>query len=273
MACNTGVSWTPIINDKRYTFTYAGLYNGFSLLRDLETSSTWHHITGECLDGPLAGEALGDDYPLQYLTVAETVKRYPRAIFPVENTLNWWQHLLVDICRYTLWADSNATAMVAPFLRPFMKQPDGRLPLLEVGLGVSHKDKARFYSLNTLKEAGHAVIDTLDGERMILFIDPYSSSPFAVCTPAKTFKWENNTIVLDNGTKIEHGSLKSIDGSVTKLSYPRQVFTRWYGFSHTYPDCDVFTLDDAVDDKVDAKVDAKVDDKVDAKVAVKTAAK
>lgn len=216
----------------------AGIYNGLALMRDLETSSLWHHITGECIDGTLAGASLEDEHPLHYLTAAETLKRFPQAVFPVKVELKWWQRLLANIFRRTMWTDTNG--MIPPIFRPFMPKRDERLPELEVGLGVAHKGEARFYRLSTLNDYGSAVIDTLAGEQMVVFIDPYSSAPHAICTSADTCYWEDKTLMLDNNTHIEHGLLKADDGSVYELTYPHQVFTRWYGFSFTYPHCGIY---------------------------------
>ena len=241
MVCNTGVSWTPIVEDKRYTFKHGGNYNGLFLMRDRETASLWHHITGDCVDGELEGAQLKGPQHLHYLTAAEALKRFPQAQFPLGDSIAWWQRLIANIMRRTMW--TNSGGMIPPFFRPSMEKRDERLPELEVGIGVWQDDKARFYRLKTLTENGGAVIDTPGTDRLVIFVDPYSNAPIAICTDAETCEWEGNTLILDNGTKIEHGSLKSSDGTESKLSYPRQVFTRWYGFSYTYPDCDIFTLD------------------------------
>ena len=61
--------------------------------------------------------------------------------------------------------------MPAPF-RLSMGEQDKRLPELQLGLGIWINGKARFYSMETLKNQDNALIDTLDQESLVIFVDP-----------------------------------------------------------------------------------------------------
>ena len=49
-----------------------------------------------------------------------------------------------------------------------MGEQDTRLPELQLGLGVWISEKARFYSMETLKAHNNAIIDTLDQEKLVI---------------------------------------------------------------------------------------------------------
>jgi hypothetical protein len=48
-----------VIDGTVLQFEFRGLYDGVSILSDRETGSYWHHITGECMYGSLAGGRFG----------------------------------------------------------------------------------------------------------------------------------------------------------------------------------------------------------------------
>jgi hypothetical protein len=44
---------------------------------------------------------------------------------------------------------------------------------------------------------------------------------------------------LDNGSIVRMGVLLTRDGTRQRAERPQQLFTRWYGFSLTFPGCEV----------------------------------
>ncbi len=82
-----------------------------------------------------------------------------------------------------------------------MAAVDPRLPQMTMGLGVV-AGEARFYPVNAI---GEGISDTWDGRRLRIALDPASRIPHAA--------WE------DDGAR------------------PLQLFSRWYGFVLTYPNC------------------------------------
>jgi len=93
-----------------------------------------------------------------------------------------------------------------PGFRGTMEPVDPRLPEMCMGLGVV-AGVPRFYSLEQIKEAGE-LEDQLQGRAVRIRVDPASKVPVAA--------------FLDDGSR------------------PLQLFTRWYGFSATYPGCEVW---------------------------------
>jgi len=89
-----------------------------------------------------------------------------------------------------------------PFLMT-MGNADHRLPRMTQGLGVA-ADKARFYPTSAI---GDGIEDSWDGRILRVAFGPVDGVPFAA--------WE------DGGR-------------------PFQMFTRWYGFSFSFPGCEIF---------------------------------
>ena len=81
---------------------------------------------------------------------------------------------------------------------------DRRLPEMEIGLGVIVNGRQRFYSLALL---GDGLEDRWQGDLLHISVNPHDGIPEACFT----------------------------DGS-----RPLQLFTRWYGFSFTYPETEIF---------------------------------
>ncbi len=90
-----------------------------------------------------------------------------------------------------------------PFLMT-MGKADNRLPRMAQGLGVAEAERARFYPVPAI---GSGIEDTWDGRVLRVAFGPVDGVPFAV--------WDD-------------------DGR------PFQMFTRWYGFSYTFPGCRIF---------------------------------
>jgi hypothetical protein len=90
-----------------------------------------------------------------------------------------------------------------PWFRGTMAPADARLPPMTHGLGVVVGGIQRFYPMARLKEGR---TDVLAGRTLRIQIDPEDGMPKAT--------W-------DDGSR------------------PMQIFSRWYGFSYTYPDCEL----------------------------------
>jgi hypothetical protein len=90
-----------------------------------------------------------------------------------------------------------------PYFRGTMGEPDDRQPEMEIGLGVVTDAVRRFYPTRAI---GEGIDDEIDGRPLHIRIGE-DDVPVAI--------WENG-------------------------SRPFQLFTRWYGLSYTYPDCEVW---------------------------------
>ncbi|MCP4197771.1 MAG: DUF3179 domain-containing protein [Proteobacteria bacterium] len=91
-----------------------------------------------------------------------------------------------------------------PWFRGTMGHSDTRLEEMTMGLGVITDTTKRFYPLEQIRGG---VEDKIDERTVQISVDKETGVPCAVRT---------------DGVR------------------PIQLFTRWYGFSYTYPHCDIF---------------------------------
>ena len=99
----------------------------------------------------------------------------------------------------------GARGWLPPGMRLTMgSAPDKRLPQMEIGLGVLSSGTKRFYPMASM---GDGFQDTLDGKELRVEVDPRSGVPTAT--------WP--------------------DGA-----RPPQIFSRWYGFSRSFPGCEIY---------------------------------
>ncbi len=106
--------------------------------------------------------------------------------------------------RLFAWRDLVLWGRLPPGFRRTMAESDSRLPEMEMGLGVVTETMQRFYRMSDIRDG---ISDTLGDRRLCITIGADDGVPNAV--------WEDD-------------------------SRPLQLFTRWYGFSFTYPGCNVY---------------------------------
>ena len=85
-----------------------------------------------------------------------------------------------------------------------MGERDKRLPEMELGLGVVTDAVRKFYPMRSI---GGGIEDELEGGRLRVFVGTEDSMPHAL--------WPDETM-------------------------PMQLFSRWYGFAFTYPNCEIY---------------------------------
>jgi hypothetical protein len=106
--------------------------------------------------------------------------------------------------RLMAWLGEKWTGKFPPGFRLTMDKSDDRLGEMTIGLGIADGD-GRFY---TLDQIGDGLDDEWHGQLIRVSIDPVSGVPNATYA----------------------------DGSL-----PPQLFSRWYGYSRSYPNCQIYT--------------------------------
>jgi len=233
--CNMGAAFTPVIDGVVHHFSGTGVYHGMAIIRDRETGSYWEHATGECIHGRLRGKHL-EIIPAQYMLAKQLLESTPSALVTIAKQ-SWWQRLL----DYLMMKDmlSPQGHMPAPF-RLSMGKIDKRLPEMQLGLGLWHKGKARFYSMETLKTHGNVLIDTVGQESFVIFIDPIAQVPIAHRSKASSFTWDDDTLVLDTGERLRNGFVHKINSEQQRMDVSSQQFVRWYAFAFKFPNCEIY---------------------------------
>lgn len=220
---------TPSIDGKVHHFEWAGLDNGLSLLRDFETGTIWHHITGEALVGPLLGERL-PMYNLLQTTVEGALANDPDlAVAISDRPIVRHEKSLID-----------RVPGLGGMIRRTMAREDDRRPQMEIGLGVWNDDQQRYYPMDEVREADGLLIDEFGGKRIVVYVDPRSRGLASLFTEAESAEWNGKEIQLSDGSSIRDGTLYEESGERVDVERPLQLFTRWYGFALTFPKTTIY---------------------------------
>ncbi|MCF6137456.1 DUF3179 domain-containing protein [Alkalihalobacillus berkeleyi] len=190
------------MNGKVHHFGPRGLYDGMVLISDDETNSYWNHVTGECVYGELEGERL-QTFPIEHTTVKAAMNKYKDLKIALFNPSIKMKLLSFVMTR------GKKKSFLPPGFEQTMGVLDDRLPKMSSGLGVILGEHQRFYPVDTVKSKGGTIYDSIHGRTVTVQLNPDAGVPQATFT----------------------------DNQVEK---PMQLFTRWYGFSLTYPNCEVY---------------------------------
>ncbi|PTX55361.1 uncharacterized protein DUF3179 [Melghirimyces profundicolus] len=191
----------PVIDGKIHHFGPRGLYNGLVLLGDDETGSWWDHITGECVHGPSKGKRM-QVLPVRHLTVREGLDHWG------DLSVTWSRFSQEIQQRTETMNQMHANAQLPPGFTETMGEADPRLSLMTSGVGLVGEATRRFYPLEEIRRQGGELHDEWEGRRV----------------------------------RISLGS-----GDLPAVEFPEggrppfYLFTRWYGFSYTYPKCEIYT--------------------------------
>ena len=117
---------------------------------------------------------------------------------------------------------------------------DTRRPRMDMGLGIWTSSTRRYYPMELIRKRGEAFIDDVDGRKLLVYIDPDTYTPSALFVDAISAWLDGKEVRLDNGRVVRSGVLFRQGGKRLALDQPQQVFTRWYGFSLTFPGTEVF---------------------------------
>ena len=176
--------------------------NGLVILIDQETHSLWDHITGEAIEGPLKGQQL-DVWSVQIGTVQTALNEYPEITISLSSNHSFHKWLA-----QTLYPKFIHVKVWLPFFFRWSMQSDvdPRLPELAQGLGIILDGQAQYYPLSTIP--AHGLED----------------------------RWLNRSL------RVERNKMDGVPRAVWQDTgeYPMQLLSRWYGFSFTYPHCEIY---------------------------------
>ena len=198
-------------------------------------------MTGEAVYGPLAGKRL-ELYNVLHSTVRQVlaqdraalvaISEHPRVdLFsdPSEQNPSWRSQL-------KRWGDRGLSRQFLGTIR----EEDDRRPTMELGIGIWSGPTAKYYPMPAIEEEGRAILDTLEGRGVVVYYDPTSYALIAHYTTADRVWWEDDVLHLSTGERIENGLLYDESGDRVEAEAPLQVFTRWYGFSLTFPATEIY---------------------------------
>ncbi|MCU0480013.1 MAG: DUF3179 domain-containing protein [Anaerolineae bacterium] len=234
VVCNAGMLFSPVVNGEILHFADGGFYNAMTLLTDKETRSIWNHITGHCLHGVHKGVQLTHlGAPLQK-TASQVITEYPNAIF-IHSQLSDENAQMVqqdNINRLNPDLKLSTRAMNT------LRLEDERLPRFDMGLGIWTVNSKKFYPYRKIVRE-NAIIDLLDGRKILVYVSPVGVAPEAIYTSATSFEWLDDILKLDNGQTIRDGVLYDAEGQIITAERPQQLFQRWYSFTLLFDDCEI----------------------------------
>lgn len=209
-----------------------------SLMGDRQTGSYWDHVTGECLHGPLKGRRL-ELAPLRHMQADQALAQYPearlgRSRLPLPFGLA--AGLMKILVRLT------KGRFLPPGFAGSMGAEDLRRPRLEMGLGVWTERISRYYPLDILKARDGVLLDVLDGQTMLVYVDPESGTPTPLFVDVRRAEWKGSDLCLDDGAIVRNGRLYGASGEELSVAQPLHLFSRWYGFSLTFPNCEIYPV-------------------------------
>lgn len=212
-------------------FDNAGLYNAIFVMRDTETKTLWNHITGEGMYGELAGRQLPVSNLLQ-MNLKQALDLDPNMALAMSSRPYSGAPRKTD--------PGKADAGLLPRFVGTLGTEDARRPRMDMGLGVWSGDIRRYYPMETIRQRGDAFVDVIDKLKVLIYIDPETFTPAALFVDSDAARLQGKDIRLDGGISLRSGVLVGRDGKSRPVERPQQIFTRWYGFALTFPDCEVF---------------------------------
>jgi hypothetical protein len=246
VVCNSGTGLVPVIDGKPHHFNYVGIYDGLAVVQDKESKTLWNHVTGEAMYGPLVGHKLAHASNLLHMNVRQALAIDPNMPIAISDRQYFVGEKLFGTAPGFLggrgaerWAPDNANAQIVPSFVPTLGREDARRPRMDIGLGVWTASTRRYYPMELLRQRGGAFIDRIDGRSMLVYIEPETSAPAAMFVSARGAKLDGRDVRLDSGGIVRMGVLLDRDGRRQSVERPQQLFTRWYGFSLTFPGCEV----------------------------------
>jgi hypothetical protein len=215
-------------------FDNVGLYNGLFVMQDQESKTLWNHISGAAMYGPHVGRTLGPVGNLRQMTVEEALEFDPAMQVAISDRPYTGRSGTPG--QGTLSDDAE----LMPMFIETLGEEDSRRPRMDMGLGIWTEATRRYYPLEEIRARDGAFIDRLDGRDLLVFVEPRSATPTALFVDAGSARIEGNEVHLDAGAVIRAGALFDAAGNRVQAQMPQQIFTRWYGYSLTFPGAEVF---------------------------------
>lgn len=201
-------------------------------MEDEETGSLWNHITGKSVYGPLQGTSL-PVYNLLHTNVEQVLEAYPDIDVAISERP-------VRGRGGRMAPGSGQTRQLSQGFQATIVEEDTRRPTMEIGLGLWSGSTARYYPMDVLRDAGGAVVDTLAGRTVVVYLEPESYTMAALYADASAATPTDAGLDLGGIGMLRDGVLHGADGLRLKIERPLQLFTRWYGFALTFPGTTIY---------------------------------
>ena len=142
--------------------------------------------------------------------------------------------------RSSRFSANGANAQLRPMFVQTLGDEDTRRDRMDMGLGVWNENMQKYYPVAVLREKGNYLLDEINGQKLLVFLDPLTSTPTALYWDTDDVTIDGRNIALSNGFTIQYGQIYNSEGDLVAVEKPQQIFTRWYGFSLSFPNPDIF---------------------------------
>ncbi len=229
------------------------------VMYDDRTDSLWSQFTGEAVEGPLKGAALGF-IPSQLMTWGAWKELYPDTLalekvpygdFGFESSDDWDE----DARRASLSGDpylpyyhTDARGVLGE------TNPDSRLYAKEMVVGIAGAETHRAYSYRDLRELP-VVNDNLEGQAIVVTVnvDVLATGVYYRSPGGRSLTFEQSPedplLMVDGetGTVWQKASGLAISGSLRGTQLERVPFMTafWFAWTDFNPDTELYTPPDA----------------------------
>jgi len=205
-------------------------------MEDTQTRTLWSHMTGEGLSGEHAGYQLPVSNLLHMSVTQALAMDSTMAIAISERPFNSRRGRRMRASRFST---NSPGAQLRPMFVQTLGEEDTRVDRMDMGLGVWNDNTRKYYSVEVLREKGNYLLDEMAGQKLLVFLDPLTSTPTALYWDTETVSIEGRQIDLSDGYSIKQGQIYNSEGELVEVTKPQQIFTRWYGFSLSFPNPEI----------------------------------
>jgi hypothetical protein len=244
VVCNTATQLTPMVRGAVTRFAPVGAYDGLLVLEDAATGTIWNHVTGEALYGPAVGTTLGPPANVLHTTVGQLastpgarVAISDRAYFAGGRKFGTREG--IALLNRTHRRPDDRAALSDIFVATIARE-DTRRPRMELGIGIWWEGGSRFYPRDLIREAGNALLDRVNGQTLLVYVDPATAIPAAIFVNTTQARVDGSLVRLDDSRTVRDGLILDRHGRRLATERPLQVFTRWYGFALTFSGTSIY---------------------------------
>lgn len=232
--CYSTVAFVRELNGTTVTFGTSGrLYNNNLVMYDRLTKSLWSEMWGEAISGKLTGSVL-QRVPIDVISWGEWKVLYPNTLLLTTDT---------GFSR-PYGSDPYGSYYSGPDIFFPLNHQDGRLPVKQIGLGVSINGSNKAYPLNSLNS--RVIQDSVGSQRIVLFL--IANQTARVFNPVVGgrqlhFQYSNGNFVDDETHSTWDFNGIAVSGPMvgkTLTRYPTET-AFWFAWAAFYPDTQIYS--------------------------------